>query len=305
MRGASHKQACNQCSPGTWSNATGSSAQSECNKCPRGTYSEEKGATSEATCSACKIGTYQPELGQANESVCISCAPGNYSVAAGVSACASCPPGTWSGDFEATACNLCPQGKWVKAVGSLREDQCSPCAGDCLVDKSVRVTIEFLHLDAAGLSAKQSSKLRTVLAHDVASASDVGNASVADLSGATASVTLGPGGRVAAFVLNVSGLTAHDLAARLYSSSFRDTLGNATEAIVGKAAGARVASVALEPEAFVPVPATTTTTSAAPSHTDAPGASGKRHREMAPTHSGASALGGGMSLLMLVLTAVL
>lgn len=84
------------------------------------------------------------------------------------------------------------------------------------------------------------------------------NASVVDLNGANATVTLGPGGRVTAFVLEISGLSANEIAARLYSSSFRDVLNNSTAAIVGKASAAQVTSVLLEPKSFE-LPTTTMT----------------------------------------------
>merc|ERR1712137_1394844 len=95
-------------------------------------------------------------------------------------------------------------------------------------------------------------------AHNIASACDVESASVVDVNGKNATVTVSPGGLVTSFVLEISGLSANDIAARLYSSSFREVLGNSTAAIVGKASIAQVTSMSLEPKRFA-LPTTTTT----------------------------------------------
>jgi len=173
-----------------------------------------------------------------------------------------------------------------------------PCwrSSDCLEDKSAEVIVEFSNLDAAALSDEMRQALGAALASDLASACEVENASVVDLTGANATVSFGPGGRMSAWVRGVSGLTAHDLAARLYSASFQATLGNSTADVVGSAAGVLVASVSLEPKAFSPATtstATTTTTAtttndSAPMHADIPT---QGHHDLRPLDpSSASAL---------------
>jgi len=178
----------------------------------------------------------------------------------------------------------------------------------------VQVTVAFTNLEAAALPDEEMQDLGAALAGDLASACDVENASVVDLTGANATVTFGPRGRVSAFVRGLSGLTAHELAARLYSASFRATLGNSTARAVGAAAGVQVASVSLEPKAFVPATASTTaTTTTATTTMSAAGttewdgwATTRRHEDMRPEdRSGANSLAAPMSFAVLVAAAML
>merc|ERR1712039_205262 len=111
-----------------------------------------------------------------------------------------------------------------------------------------------------------------------------------------------------------------DLAARLYSSSFREALGNSTVAVIGKTSAAQVTSLSLEPKRFeLPstttitttgtVTATATSTAAATSTvavTKVVASTAARHRDIASTSSSsdssksdASALAAKLSLLLL------
>jgi len=174
-----------------------------------------------------------------------------------------------------------------------------PCwrSNDCLEDKTVEVSVVVSGLDASALSGEERDALGAALASDLASACEVANSSVVELSGASnATVTFGPGGGVSAFVRDLSGITAQDLAARLYSSSFRATLGNTTEGVVGSAAGVQVASVSFEPKAFSPVTTSTTSTQTTTVATTSAGAvatedTTQRYHDFRPTdQSGAGAL---------------
>jgi len=189
-----------------------------------------------------------------------------------------------------------------------------PCwrSQDCLEDQSAEVTVQFTNLDAAALSDAETRELGAALAGDMAAACDVDNSSVVDLTGSNATVTFGPGGRVSAFVRGLAALSAHDLAARLYSASFRATLANSTADVVGPAAGVQVASVSLEPKAFAAVTTSTTvtsTTTVAPATTAAAiheDITTQRHQDVMPNdHSGAGALAAPLWLASLVAAAAL
>merc|ERR1712242_634626 len=137
--------------------------------------------------------------------------------------------------------------------------------GDCLPDGSVRVTLKFKGLPYAELTAQQIAASEATLAESIASACGVDNHSVADLFGTFMSVTLAADGEVSALVKDIQGYTANELAARLYSSSFRGELIKSMTAIVGsdtqRLEQLGIAAVSMKPEAFAPlVPTSTLTT---------------------------------------------
>merc|ERR1712113_341577 len=263
VEGSTSDSQCMKCPIGTWNDQTGSSTQTSCTKCASGRWNNESGSVAESSCVACRVGTYQPFPGQASPDVCIACAPGNYSITEGVSACTFCPPGTWSGDFDVTSCNVCPQGTWSSYPGSLRLDQCARCwdSSDCLPDASGRVTIEFGHLDFLTLNQSEQSRLATLLAHDIASTCDVEKTAVVDFEGKKSTVTITAGGIAAAFVLGIVGQSATDLAAKLYSTSFRSVIVSTTVEIVHSSSKyPTITSITFEPRPFtLPTSATTTT----------------------------------------------
>lgn len=262
---SSARSHCIDCAPGTWSNKTGSSTQQSCQACRAGTWSLAWGATDESTCNECEAGMYQPAVGQANHSVCINCPPGKYGVVAGASSCISCPAGSWNADFGETSCTICQQGQWTNSVGSLREGDCSPCHGsaDCLQDASARITIELNGFPYAAFTSTQLADVGSALALDIASACGVEDYSVVDLFGMNTTVTISPDGMVSAFVVDVEGSSANELASQLYSASFRSALVNSTLAVLsGTWPHLSVGAVSVEPEEFTPlVPTETATTS--------------------------------------------
>merc|ERR1740121_277346 len=158
----------------------------------------------------------------------------------GTSACSLCPAGTWSGDFGATACNVCPEGKWTFYAGARRQGDCTPCAGSgCLRDASARVTIEIINFALSALSAEEKVELSKAYAREIASTCGVGESSVVDLQGRSASVSVGEDGSISAFVLSMGdGPSANELAARLYSSYFRLVLEDLILAVRGEVNGA-------------------------------------------------------------------
>lgn len=141
-----------------------------------------------------------------------------------------------------------------------------PCwqSGDCLPakEKSVFVEMQMAGLQPSSLRAEQLAELLAAYAQELASACDVANGSVVDLGGVHATVSLASDGLVSAFVLALEGLTAHDLAARLYSPSFRYAMGNASEAVLGHGCGVQVVSVSVVPKAFVRATTASPTTAA-------------------------------------------
>jgi len=191
-----------------------------------------------------------------------------------------------------------------------------PCQrpGDCLEDKAVEVSVVFSNLDAAALSDGERAALGAALAGDLAAACDAGEASVVDARGASAAVTLGPGGRMEAFVrARPWMLDAQELAARLYSASFRATLGNTTAGAVGWAAGVRVASVSLRLRAHAPVTTTATATSppTSPATTAAPPPGGtaapettRRNEDFRPAEHSGEGAAAAPAWMMAVLLAV-
>jgi len=129
----------------------------------------------------------------------------------------------------------------------------------------VRVTLKFKGLPYAELNAQQIAASEATLAESIASACGVDNHAVADLFGTFTSVTLAADGEVSALVKDIQGYTANELAARLYSPSFREELIKALTAIVGsdtqRLGELGIAAVFMKPEAFAPlVPTSTLTT---------------------------------------------
>merc|ERR1712241_1090294 len=103
------------------------------------------------------------------------------------------------------------------------------------------------------------------MAESIASTCGVDNHSVADSFGTFTRVTLAADGEVSALVKDIQGYTANELAARLYSPSFREELIKAMTAIVGsdtqRLGKLGIAAVFMKPEAFAPlVPTSTLTT---------------------------------------------
>eukprot|EP00443_Scrippsiella_acuminata_P008163 CAMPEP_0115278270 /NCGR_PEP_ID=MMETSP0270-20121206/57669_1 /TAXON_ID=71861 /ORGANISM="Scrippsiella trochoidea, Strain CCMP3099" /LENGTH=488 /DNA_ID=CAMNT_0002694937 /DNA_START=59 /DNA_END=1525 /DNA_ORIENTATION=+ len=262
--GATVDTTCMDCAPGTWSNEIGASAQESCTPCSPGTWSSLWGATNQSTCTDCEAGKFQPAVGQASKDVCIRCPPGKYGPMMGAAACAYCPAGSWNGDFAQTECDVCPQGRWMHSRGSLQGEGCAPCpgSGDCLPDGSARITIEFVHFPYAELDSEQMEKVQVAMAEDIAAACSVGNQSVLDLNGKSSSVSVGSDGSVSAFVTEVTKSSASDLASKLYTTTFRSRLVSSTLEILGVdkehfGAGA----ISVQPEEFLPVTVTSTTTS--------------------------------------------
>jgi len=122
------------------------------------------------------------------------------------------------------------------------------------------------------LDVTQMAKVEAAFAEEIASACDVNNKSVVDLFGKATSVTISPDGKVSAFVKEVTGHSANELAARLYSSSFREELVNSTLTIFGsREESFNVGAIAVKPEAFTPlVPTSTATTTTLLSTTTIP-----------------------------------
>merc|ERR1712039_59071 len=181
----------------------------------------------------------------------------------GAAKCASCPAGSWNDDFAKTECTICPQGKWMQSPGSMRQEDCTLCQGsvDCLPFGSARITIEFRNFPYSELSTAQLVNVGSTLADDIAAACGVSNESVVDLQGKDASVSIGSDGKVSAFVKEVTGSSANELASRLYSATFRGELVNSTLAVLGTerkhfSAGA----ISVHPEKFEPLVLTSTTT---------------------------------------------
>jgi hypothetical protein len=145
----------------------------------------------------------------------------------------------------------------------MRQEDCTPCQGseDCLPFASARITIEFRNFPYSELSSAQLVDVEVALADDIAAACGVSNESVIDLQGKNTSVSVGSDGKVSAFVRDVTGSSANELASRLYSTTFRGELVNSTLAVLGTerkhfSAGA----ISVHPEKFEPLVPTTTTT---------------------------------------------
>merc|ERR1711920_519956 len=275
--GAEEASQCIDCSPGAWNDQTGAGSQTACRKCPKGTWSEQRGAGSDSTCVACAPGKYQPADGQANRTHCLPCSPGSYSTVPGASACSHCPGGTWSDGFDATACNVCPEGKWTfSSVGAREQGDCTLCmTAGCLQDASARVTVEVVNFALSALSAEEQMELSTECARDIALTCGVSDRSVVDAhDGTNSSVSIGEDGTISAYILSIAdGSSANILAAKLYSSAFRDLLQNTILRTVGNqpvGAGSgrqvMVGAVTFQPEAFVPSD-TSTSTSSSTMHT--------------------------------------
>jgi len=125
--------------------------------------------------------------------------------------------------------------------------------------------MDFQGLPHRELEAKQTERIKATLADSIASACGVDNHSVADLFGTFTTVTLAPDGKVSALVKDIEGYTANELAARLYSPSFRENLIKSVIGIVGpdaqRSGKIAIAAITVKPEVFAPlVPTTTRTT---------------------------------------------
>merc|ERR1712203_695111 len=147
----------------------------------------------------------------------------------------------------------------------MRRGDCTPCRGaGCLADGSARITFDVQNLVFVELSSDKRAELSTVFAEVIASACSVNKPAVVDMRGNNVSVTLSDGGSVSAFVLSLGEVSANELASRLYSEDFRDSILNSTAMVLGNGrdAGGRaraVAAVVFKPEHFVPETLTTST----------------------------------------------
>lgn len=114
------------------------------------------------------------------------------------------------------------------------------------------------------LSAHEQATVASAFAADAASTCGVDPASIVDLRGKSGTVTIDETGLVSMFVIDVSELTANQLAERLYATQFRELILKTTVSVVGDAHiegvdALGVSAVTIKPEAFVPLRPTTTT----------------------------------------------
>jgi hypothetical protein len=131
-----------------------------------------------------------------------------------------------------------------------------------LPDGSARITIEFKYFPYLELSSEQLRDVKASLAEEIASVCSIGNGSVVDLYGKDTSVSIEPDGTVSAFVIEVAGLSANELALKLYTTAFRAALVNSTLAVLGaNRQSLSAGAISFRPDAFVPLVPTTTTTS--------------------------------------------
>lgn len=133
-------------------------------------------------------------------------------------------------------------------------------------DASARITVKAANLALSALPAEELLDLRSSYAKDIASTCGVVESSVVDLQGHEATVTIAEDGSISAFVLDLSGSSANELAAKLYSTTFRSSLANSTLAFTGGASEASMrpmfmGAVTFQPEKFVPLLPTMTRTS--------------------------------------------
>jgi len=113
------------------------------------------------------------------------------------------------------------------------------------------------------LSARQADRIKATLAGKIASACSVDIHSVSDLYGVFTTVSLAADGEVSALVKDIDGVTASELAARFYSTSFREDVIKAVRDILGSETffdRIAIAAVSLKPMPFSPLVLTSTRT---------------------------------------------
>jgi len=173
----------------------------------------------------------------------------------------------------------------------MRRGDCTPCRGaGCLADGSARITFDVQNLVFRELSSDKRAELSTAFAEVIASACSVDKPAVVDMRGNNISVTLSDGGSVSAFVLSLGEVSANELASRLYSEDFRDSILNSTAMVLGNGgdAGGRargVAAVVFKPEHFVPETLTTSTLPPTTTSSTSSSSSGSTTSEVAETEA--------------------
>jgi hypothetical protein len=102
------------CSPGTFSNVSGSST---CSQCPSGLFSSVNASTA---CKFCSIGKYAPVAGL---SACVDCPSGFTPSVNGSTSCDSCSWGYYN-DSNSLTCLPCNVGLYSSAIGSTACNSC-------------------------------------------------------------------------------------------------------------------------------------------------------------------------------------
>jgi hypothetical protein len=113
---------CVKCSPGTFSNLSGSKT-TVCTACQSGTYNPSSGQTS---CTVCPAGTYNPSFGSISSSSCIACPAGTYNPSVG--------------SISPSSCIACPAGTYTPSIGSVSSSLCTPCPSASLGDARFALT---------------------------------------------------------------------------------------------------------------------------------------------------------------------
>jgi hypothetical protein len=122
-------EGCAACSPGRFSNSTGSScsnctlgrvsrqlASSSCSICPAGKYSDFDG---QLECQDCPKGKWSSVEGQTNSNQCLECPAGRFSSSTGLDnsdQCITCPSGRFNpktGSPDSSDCKACPNSPGV------------------------------------------------------------------------------------------------------------------------------------------------------------------------------------------------
>ena len=104
---------CAACTPGQYSNETGSISPNNCRKCLAGTYSPASGAYSPRTCIECSPGKFGTEVGSASLTICKLCPLGKYTDQSGQIACTTCQVGQTSREKGQTFCTQCEAGMYM------------------------------------------------------------------------------------------------------------------------------------------------------------------------------------------------
>jgi len=125
----------------------------------------------------------------------------------------------------------------------------------------MRITIQVGGLAWSGLSTSVQDALQAAFAHSIASSCGVGEASIVDLYGRNASVTVNSDGELNAFVLAGTGHTAAELQSRLSSTAFQMAIVDATAAILASgpsnvAGRMTLGAASVGMERFSPLPST-------------------------------------------------
>lgn len=160
--------------------------------------------------------------------------------------------------------------------GALRPGDCTPCVGHgCLPHASARVTLQLVGtLGAFDLDMDEKAALGSASARDIAEVCGVPAASVVNLMGQNETMEISDDGVMQAFLLNITDLSANQLAVKLYTNDFRDKIVQSVKAALSSKGGAmlQVGGIDIQPAQFVPVVPTTTVASTSTSATTAAGA---------------------------------